>query len=93
MALIAVQVESLAVVLATLGLPVHTAFSVKLEPPHFEAIFTFLDQTEYTRQVGVTPMTDYRFAYKADFDLCHLQKGADRFFFGLLAVKPSRISV
>jgi len=37
--------ESLAAVLATLGLPVHTAFqATKLEPPCIEAIFIFLGE-------------------------------------------------
>ena len=30
---------------------------------------TFLSQEEYQKQVGVTPMTDYRFAYKGDLRL------------------------
>lgn len=29
----------------------------------------FLSQEEYRKQVGVTPMTDYRFVYKGDFRL------------------------
>lgn len=53
----------------------------------------FLVQPEYTRQVGVTSMSDYRPWYKADFDLLQsnvLDNGT--FQFGLKAVKPSRIS-
>jgi hypothetical protein len=40
------------------------------DPGHTRLIprgaLTFLDQSEYERQVGVTPMTDYRHWYKGD---------------------------
>ncbi len=29
---------------------------------------TYLSQAEYVKQVGITPITDYRFCYKADFE-------------------------
>lgn len=53
---------------------------------------TFLDQSEYTAQVGVTPMTDYRFCYRADFRPVRLHVTETKFEFILEAVKPSRIS-
>jgi hypothetical protein len=52
---------------------------------------TFLNQPEYEKQCGKTPMTDYRFCYKADFDFGHLKTYADgTFVYILQAVKPSR---
>jgi hypothetical protein len=52
----------------------------------------FLHQPNY-RQVGVTPMTDYRFCYKADFDIMHTRKNeADQVEYALKAVKPSRVT-
>lgn len=59
------------------------------------AIFTFLDQTEYTRQVGVTALADYRRWYRADFWLEGVQRDEEnrQFMFVLRAIKPSRISV
>jgi SAM-dependent methyltransferase len=53
----------------------------------------YLNQTEYTKQVGITPMTDYRFAYRADFDALELQKLEHAFVYVMKAVKPSRISI
>ncbi len=59
-----------------------------------QAIFTFLDQTEYTRQVGVTAFADYRRVYRADFKPAAYQVlNTDEFAFVLEAVKPSRISL
>jgi SAM-dependent methyltransferase len=66
------------------------------DPGHTRIIgaeqLTFLSQPNYTAQVGVTPMTDYRFIYKADFDLIHSAvNAAGQYEYGLRAVKPSRI--
>lgn len=68
------------------------------DPGHTRAIgpemMVFLSQASYTEQVGKTPMTDYRFVYRADFDLIestimeNLQYG-----YGLQAVKPSRCTL
>mgnify|MGYP001577341761 FL=1 len=72
------------------GDPGHTRFL----PPE---VFTFLDQTEYTKQVGVTPMADYRHLYAADFELLHAEvkppspDPSASLFFALRAVKPSRV--
>ncbi len=44
------------------------------DPSHKRVItqdtLTFLSQEEYAKQVGVTPMSDFRYIYKADFVLC-----------------------
>ena len=43
-------------------------------------------------QVGISPMTDYRFCYKADFDITHAKPNdAEQLEYVLQAVKPSRI--
>lgn len=52
----------------------------------------FLDQSEYIRQVGVTPMSDFRYVYKADFMCSHSADDNNTFSFVIQAVKPSRIS-
>ncbi len=65
------------------------------DPGHTRIIsqecFVFLSQLQYD-QVGKTPMTDYRFCYKADFDLLHyVVDGGLTGQFVLRANKPSRI--
>ncbi len=65
------------------------------DPGHTRVItqesFVFLGQPSY-EQVGISPMTDYRFCYEADFDLVHAVKNdALQLEFVLQAVKPSRI--
>lgn len=55
--------------------------------------FVFLSQPEYTEQVGKTSLTDYRSIYSADFDLVHSDESGESYFFGLKAVKPSRIEI
>lgn len=50
---------------------------------------TFLHQPAYA-QIGKTAMSDYRFAYKADFDFVHLANEGHSFIYILQAVKPSR---
>lgn len=68
-----------------------------MDPGHRRAYgpecFAFLSQAEYIRQVGSdSPMTDYRFLYKADFDLVQYEiDESKQFLYALLAVKPSRI--
>lgn len=65
------------------------------DPGHTRVVapenMVYLDQNEYKKQVGVTPMTDYRFVYKADFET--LQSFVDdskQFYYILRAIKPSR---
>jgi len=66
-----------------------------MDPGHTRAfgpeMMVFLSQPNYDAQVGITPMTDYRFVYKADFDLIHsvvCENGT--YEYALQAVKPSR---
>jgi len=67
------------------------------DPSHTRVIsresFTFLDQSEYAKQVGRTPLSDFRYLYKADFALVFEQATEHRYFFALQAIKPSRLSV
>jgi SAM-dependent methyltransferase len=64
------------------------------DPGHSRVIsnecFVFLDQAEYIKQVGVTPMSDYRFVYKADFERLHSEVKQGTFVYALRAIKPSR---
>jgi len=66
------------------------------DPGHTRAygpeLLTFLMQPAYTKQVGITTMCDYRFCYRADYDLVHsVVDDGGAFKFALKAVKPSRI--
>jgi predicted SAM-dependent methyltransferase len=60
-----------------------------------QEILTYLVQPQYEKQVGVTAITDYRFCYRADFDLVHakIEEGSKNFQYVMRAVKPSRISL
>jgi len=62
------------------------------DPSHTRVIpkesFVFLSQKAYAQQVGVSPMSDFRSIYKADFDLIHLEERDHVLMFGLKAVKP-----
>jgi hypothetical protein len=66
------------------------------DPGHTRVIqpesFVFLSQPKYA-QVGQSPMSDYRFVYRADFDIVHAQVQEDTFVFVLRAIKPSRVSL
>ena len=57
-----------------------------------EGSFTFLDQTQYAKQVGVTAMTDFRSIWKGDFstDPAFLHRTPDQLYFVLKAHKPAR---
>lgn len=66
------------------GDPSHT----RIIPPES---MVFLSQPNYA-QVGITPMSDFRFVYQADFDLIHSRTAGDHFEFVLKAVKPSRVT-
>lgn len=63
------------------------------DPGHTRIIqreqFIYLSQPEYD-QVGMTACTDYRFVYKADFDVAWENNDGTQFAFVLKAVKPSR---
>lgn len=65
------------------------------DPGHTRIIgpecLVYLDQDQYARQVGVTPMTDYRFVYTADFEIIVSEVREDaKHYYVLEAVKPSR---
>jgi SAM-dependent methyltransferase len=66
------------------------------DPSHTRVILketlVFLDQTEYTTQVGITSMSDFRHLYQGDFHRVALQEVPDKLLFCLRAIKPSRIS-
>lgn len=61
------------------------------DPGHTRQIsphsLVFLDQTEYTKQIGVTPMSDYRSIYSADFERVWTDVRGDTFGFVLRARK------
>jgi SAM-dependent methyltransferase len=66
------------------------------DPGHTRIIgqecLAYLDQAEYTKQVGKTAMTDYRFCYAADFEVVHSEVIAEsqQHVYALAAIKPSR---
>ena len=61
------------------------------DPGHTRIIspecLTFLSQAEYTKQVGKTPMSDYRFLYRADFEGVFASVQNETFIYVLKAVK------
>lgn len=60
--------------------PGHT----RILPPD---VLTFLMQEQYEKQIGKTPMADYRDVYHGDFELEYLEQEAHRVFFVLKAKK------
>ncbi len=52
-----------------------------------EGSLVFLSQKQYESQVGVTPMTDYRDLYHADWDILYSNTEEHTFTFVLRAVK------
>jgi SAM-dependent methyltransferase len=66
------------------------------DPSHTRIIqpesLVFLQQPMYTKGVGVTPMSDFRYIYKSDFDVVHCVDDGETFSFVLKAIKPSRIT-
>lgn len=66
------------------------------DPSHTRIIapesLIFLSQPAY-KQVGFTPMSDFRSVYHADFDLIHCNTAGDHTEFVLRAVKPTRMSL
>ena len=47
----------------------------------------FLSQAEYRKQIGITPMSDFRNIYNADFEPVFIHEDADVFQFVLRALK------
>ena len=64
------------------------------DPSHTRAIqpesLLFLDQTRYAAEVGISPMTDFRWLWKGDFEPVFLQDEGELFHFVLKAHKPAR---
>ena len=64
------------------------------DPSHTRIItagsVTFLDRKAYHEQVGRTPMTDFRWLWKGDFEPLHLDDNGKTFTFVLKAHKPVR---
>jgi SAM-dependent methyltransferase len=52
-----------------------------------EGTIVFLSQKEYEQQVGITAMSDFRYLYKADFNIVHASYEGDQFCFALRAIK------
>lgn len=61
------------------------------DPSHTRVItagtLAFLSQAEYTRQVGITPMSDFRNVYLADFQTVFVHEDSDTLMFVLKAIK------
>jgi hypothetical protein len=61
------------------------------DPSHTRVILpatlTFLSQAEYKRQVGITPLSDFRHVYKADFAILEASEDDLQFRFALKAIK------
>jgi SAM-dependent methyltransferase len=61
------------------------------DPSHTRVLqpeqLVFLSQAEYEKQVGKTPMSDFRYIYKADFQPCAYQDDGETFWFILKAIK------
>ncbi len=76
--------------------PLPTSVWAWADPSHKRIIapetLTFLDQSEYTKQVGKTALSDFRFCYQGDFQRMGTKTAGETFFFVLRAVKPSRIT-
>jgi SAM-dependent methyltransferase len=78
------------------SVPSHGSIWMWGDPGHSRVInqgtLAFLDQSEYTKQIGVTHLTDYRHVYRADFHPVTGMIEGDEFRFVLSAIKPARIS-
>lgn len=66
-----------------LGDPSHTRVLQK-------EMLMFLDQEQYHVQVGKTPMSDFRWIYKADFVPRMVDENEELFVFCIQAMKPAR---
>jgi len=52
----------------------------------------FLNQSQYTKEIGTSQMTDYRWLWKGDFELYDGNDNGQDFQIILEAIKPSRIT-
>jgi predicted O-linked N-acetylglucosamine transferase (SPINDLY family) len=66
------------------------------DPSHTRVIqkenLLFLEQDIYTREVGVTKISDFRYLYQGDFQITYCETKDKTLYFVLKAVKPSRIT-
>jgi predicted SAM-dependent methyltransferase len=66
------------------------------DPSHTRVVqgesLSFLSQAVYERDIGNTSMSDFRYMYKADFDVIGLVENEDTCRFALRAIKPSRLT-
>jgi len=64
------------------------------DPSHTRAFpkeyLLFLSQPQYDAEVGITPMSDFRYIFHADFDIVHVEENNDHLAFVIQAIKPSR---
>ena len=71
--------------------PSHKSMWASGDPGHRRVLtrgaLAFLDQSEYDKQVGKTPMSDYRHLWSKDFKTVHCQEDDDYFAFVLECVK------
>jgi SAM-dependent methyltransferase len=67
------------------------------DPSHRRVIapgtLVFLSQEQYRLQVGVTPMTDFRWLWQGDFEAEVIDTEGETLKFLLRAVKPARLEV
>ncbi len=79
------------------SVPAHGTIWEWGDPGHTRVItnatIVFLSQDQYTKQVGRTPLSDYRHVYRADFEVIYADSKGETWFFVLQAIKPSRISI
>ena len=65
------------------------------DPSHTRLVqpetFYFLDREMYAREVGKSPMTDFRWLWKGDFEPVGIHDDGEDFRFMLKAHKPARI--
>jgi cyclopropane fatty-acyl-phospholipid synthase-like methyltransferase len=70
--------------------PMYTSEWAWGDPSHTRVIpacaLTFLSQKAYADNVGKTPMSDFRFYYKADFEIGYAQNAGEHLHFVLKAI-------
>lgn len=75
--------------------PVWTSQWAWGDPSHRRVItpgtLVFLSQQQYREQVGITPMTDFRWLWQGDFEVEAAEAEEETLKFLLRAVKPARL--
>ena len=66
------------------------------DPSHTRVVqkenLVFLSQQQYINGVGTTPMSDFRYLYKADFEPAGIHEADGTLRFAVTAIKPSRVA-